>query len=249
MATVLRQVVVPINEVPMHLMEEALKATEHRWNPISEPVFGTIGFHAPKYGAILRSAYVMAEVDEETNEIVEIKKFQFDQMVRKDGPIDDPKGHATPNAMCVVVEERADGYYVWAVDEWRPVIYDHNTDTQGVAVVGVTGGWAKGVGADPIVTALEEMVAETGIEIDESSVEEINIHSPNRGYEEACNVVILAKFKAKGERQRDESHEVIGDQFPVRLDEIPAAHDALVNSAMWAVVRHLDCVSAIPLSP
>ena len=60
-------------------------------------------------------------------------------------------------------------------------------------------------------------------------------------------MVILARFKAKGERQFDESHEVIGEQFPVRLDRFPAAHDSLVNSAMWAVVQHLGCVSATPL--
>lgn len=248
MTTVEKQVVVPINQVPTHLMEEALKDTEYRWNLFSDEKFGPMGFHAPKFGAIVRSAYVIAEVDEETGEIVEIKKFQFDQMVRKDGPIDDPYGHATPNAMCVVIEERPDGYYVWSVNEWRPVIYDHRTETQGMDVVGVTGGWAKKVGTDPAETALEEMVAETGIEVDEATVEEINIHSPNRGYEEACNVVILARFKAKGERQRDESHEVIGDQFPVRLDEYPVGVDALVNSALWAVSRHLDCVAAQPAS-
>ena len=85
------------------------------------------------------------------------------------------------------------------------------------------------------------------MEVEEASVVEVNIHSPNRGYEEACNVVILARFKAKGERQFDESHEGIGEQFPVRLDRFPAAHDSLVNSAMWAVVQHLGCVSATPL--
>jgi hypothetical protein len=225
-------------------MKEALKEVEKRWNPFFDDEGRVMGFHAPKFGAIVHSAYVIAEVDDKTGKIVEIKKFQFDQMVRKDGPINDPYGHATPNAMCIVIEERPDGYYVWSVKEWRPVIYNHRTDTQGVEVVGVTGGWAKKVGASPVETALEELVAEAGIEVDEFTVEEINIHSPNRAYEEACNEIVLARFKSKGERQLDESHEVIGEQFPVRLDEYPIGIDALVNSALWAVARHLNCVSA-----
>lgn len=247
MATIQKQVVVPFNWVPRHLLEEALNETDKRWNPFFDDEGRVMGFHAPKFGAILRSAYVIAEVDEESGRLVEIKKFQFDQMVRKDGPIDDPYGHATPNAMAVVVEERDDGYWVWAVNEWRPVIYDHRERRQGTSVVGVTGGWAKKVGAKPEQTALEELIAETGIEVDLASVEVINIHSPNRAYEEACNEIVLARFKTKGERRPDASHEVIGEQFPVRLDEFPLGPDALVNSALWAVARHLYCVSAKPL--
>lgn len=242
-----KQVVVPINRVPRSLVEEALKATEHRWNPFFDENGNPMGFHAPRYGAVVHSAYVIADVDEETGRLVEIKKFQFDQMVRKDGPVDNPYGHATPNAMAVVVEERPDGYYVWGVKEWRPVIFDHRSQTQGVEVVGVTGGWAKKVGANPVQTALAEMAAESGFEIDQATVEEVNIHSPNRAYEEACNVVILARFKAKGERRPDQSHEVIGGQVAYRLDQFPLGPDALVNSALWAVARHLGCVSAKPI--
>lgn len=249
MSTTLRQVVVPITQVPMELMEEALKAREHRWEPVYEEDWDEpVGFHAPKYGSVMRCAYVMAEVDQETGDIVEIKKFQFDQMIRKDGPIgDDPLAHATPNAMAVVVEERDDGFYVWAVNEWRPAIYDHRNDVQGVEVVGVTGGWAKKVGANPADTALEELVAETGIEIEGGSVEFINIHTPNRATVETCNEVYLARFRAKGERLLDGSHEVIGDQFAVRLDHYPPGPDALVNSALWLVSQHLGCISARPV--
>ena len=247
MATQLRQVVVPFNQVPMHLVEEALKATEHRWNPVIDESGRIMGSHAPKYGSEMRYAYVMAEVDEETDEVKEIVKFQFDQMIRKDGPIDDPYDHATPNAMAVVVEESPDGYYVWAVEEWRPAIYDHQQKKQGVLVTGVTGGWAKTVGANPVDTALEELIAETGIEVEQGSVEVINIHSPNRATVETCNEVVLAIFKSKGERQLDGSHEVIGDQFPIRLDKFPVGPDALVNSALWAVAMHLGCVSAKPV--
>lgn len=248
MATIEKQVVVPFNQVPRHLMEEALKQTNLRWNPFFDDEGRVMGFHAKAFGAILRSAYVIAEVDEENGQLVEIKRFQFDQMVRKDGPIDDPYGHATPNAMAVVVEERSDGYWVWAVNEWRPVIYDHRTQQHGISVVGVTGGWAKKVGATPVKTALEELLAETGIEVDQTSVEVINIHSPNRAYEQSCNEVILARFKAKGERQLDASHEVIGAQFPVRLDDFPLGPDALVNSALWAAALRLGCISARPVT-
>lgn len=241
-----KQVVVPFSQVPKHLVEEALKATEHRWSPFFDEERNPVGFHAPRYGAVVRSAYVIADVDEETDRVVEIKKFQFDQMVRKDGPVDNPYGHATPNAMAVVVEERPDGFWVWAVREWRPVIFEHRQRKQGVMVVGVTGGWAKKVGANPIATALEELVAESGIEVEEASVEVVNVHSPNRAYEETCNEVVLARFKTKGERRPDASHEVIGEQFPLRLDEFPAGPDALVNSALWAVALHLGCISAKP---
>lgn len=242
-----RQVVVPIDQVPPELMEDALKATEHRWNPIFDDEGNPIGFHAPRYGVVLRSAFVIADVDEDSGEVVAIKKFQFDQMVHKDGPIADPYGHATPNAMAVVVEERPDGYWVWAVREWRPVVFDHRRNQRGVEAVGVTGGWAKKVGADPIQTALRELVEESGIEVDEATVKVINIHTPNRASVETCNEVILAVFKSKHGRMLDGSHDVIGDQFPVRLNEFPAGIDALVNSALWAVSTHLNCVSNKPL--
>lgn len=249
MATVQRQVVVPIIDVPMELMEDALKARPDRWEPVYDQVRGdVVGFHAPNYGSVMRCAYVVAEVDDETDEVLEIQKFQFDQMMRKDGPIgDEPWGHATPNAMAVVIEERDDGYYAWSVNEWRPAIYDHRREKQGVEVVGITGGWAKKVGANPVDTALEEIVAETGIEIEEGSVEFIEIHSPNRATVETCNEVYMAKFRAKGERVLDGSHEEIGDQFAVRLDQYPPGPDALVNSALWLVSQHLGCITAKPV--
>lgn len=246
MPTIKKQVVVPLNEVPSDLMKEALKATEHRWRPFTDEQGRIMGFHAPKYGAIVRSAYVMADVDEETGDIVKITKFQFDQMIRKDGPIDDPYGHATPNAMAIVVERREDGYWIHGTKEYRPVIYNHLEDKQGVSVDGITGGWAKEVGSSPAETALDELAAEAGFEIDEASIERINIHSPNRAYEEACNEIYLAVFRRKGERKPDESHEVIEGEVVFRLDNFPLGPDALVNSALWAVAKHLGCISPIP---
>lgn len=247
MATISRQVVVPITHVPMELMADTLKAREHRWEPVYEDGWeGPVGFHSPNYGSVMRHAYVMAEVDERTGEVIDITKFQFDQMIRKDGPIGaDPWDYATPNAMAVVIEERDDGYYVWAVNEWRPAIFDHRRNQYGVNVVGVTGGWAKKVGALPAATAFEELVAETGIEI-EGKVEFMGIHTPNRATTETCNEVYMAKFKAKGDRILDGSHEVIGDQFAVRLDRFPPGSDALVNSALWLISQHLGCITAKP---
>jgi hypothetical protein len=58
---------------------------------------------------------------------------------------------------------------------------------------------------------------------------------------------VLAIFKSKKERQLDGSHEVIGDQLPIRLDKFPLGPDALVNSALWAVAKHLGCISAKPV--
>jgi hypothetical protein len=247
MSTSKRQVVVPFNQLPEHLMTEALKAKKHRWNPVLDNTGRLMGFHAPRYGAIMHYAYVIAEIDDETGQIIKIEEFQFDQMVRKDGPISDPYSHATPNAMAVVIEERQDGFYVWSVKEWRPVIYDHREDKQGVEVVGVTGGWAKKVGDDPVQTALEELIAEAGLEVDQATVERINIHTPNRAFIETCNEVYLAVFKRKGKRQHDRSHEVIEGQVAYRLDEFPLGPDALVNSALWAVAKHLGCISPKPL--
>ncbi len=115
-------------------------------------------------------------------------------------------------------------------------------------VIGVTGKWAKEVGKDPKLTALEGLLVDVGIDVDDKSVEVVGIHNPNRAWVETCNEVYVAKYKRKVAPVKDETHDVVnlGDVYP--LGEFPAGADALVNSALWLTAKHFNCISSKPLS-
>ncbi|WKZ26044.1 MAG: hypothetical protein QY322_01895 [bacterium] len=235
--------IVPFHEVPQELLlakAEQLSKNGHR--PFYTPDGSVAGFVSP-FSASRHVAQV--EVDAEGK----IIGFDFDQIERTDGAMDvnDPWGHATPNAMVVVIEDRDGELWVHSVNEPRPFMYDHRSGEKGMQVVGVTGKWAKEVGKNPAATALEGLIADAGIEVEESSVELVGIHNPNRAWVETCNEVFVAKFKRAGEPIGDGTHDAVlaGDVYP--LGDFPVGPDALVNSALWLTAKHFGCISSKPL--
>lgn len=237
--------IVPFHQVPKELLEakaEQLAKNGHRPFYTSDGVVA--GFVSP-FSASRHVAQV--EVDAEGK----ITAFDFDQIERTDGAVsvDDPWGHATPNAMVVVIEEKDDGtLMVHAVEEPRPFMYNHRTDTKGLNVIGITGKWAKEVGKDPAKAVLFGLLADTGIVVDESSVELVGIHNPNRAWVETCNEVYVAKFKRTQTRVEDGTHDIVQSAGLYPLGEFPIGPDALVNSALWLTAHHFGCVSSKPLS-
>lgn len=240
--------VIPFHEVPKEILEQSSVITQlqdkgHRlfYAPDGVTVEGFVSpFSATRHVA-------QVKFDTETGEIV---KFDFDQMERTDGAMDvtKPWDHATPNAMAVVVEAKEDGsFLVHAVDEERPFMYDHRTGVKGMHVVGVTGKWAKAVGGKPVNTILTGLLADAGILVEESSVEFIHIHNPNRAWVDTCNEVYMAKFRRVQPRVDDGTHDVVQSAGVYPLGEFPIGPDALVNSALWLTARHLGCVSSAPV--
>lgn len=236
--------IVPFHEVPEHLLEakaEQLAKSGHRPFYASD---GTVAGFVSPFSASRHVAQV--EVDEDGN----IVGFDFDQIERTDGAMDvnQPWGHATPNAMAVVLEKLDDGsLLVHAVQEERPFMYDHRSDTKGVTVVGITGKWAKDVGKNPAATILAGLLADTGIMVDESSVELLGIHNPNRAWVETCNEVFVAVFKRTATRVDDQTHDFVQSAGNYLLAEFPLGPDALVNSALWLTAKHFGCISSKPL--
>lgn len=239
--------IIPFYEVPAAILknpEVAKQLDEKGHKPFYAPDGSVAGFVSP-FSASRHVAQV--KVDEETGEIV---GFDFDQIERTDGAMDvnNPWGHATPNAMAVVIEETLQGsYLVHAVNEDRPFMYDHRIDQKGMKVVGVTGKWAKAVGGKPVDTILAGLLADAGILVDVSSVELVHIHNPNRAWVETCNEVFVAKFKRVQTRVSDSTHDMVqaGGVYP--LGKFPPGPDALVNSALWLTANHLGCVSSVPV--
>lgn len=253
--TSLQTVVIPFHEVPQELLDQpdnAQKLAKNGHRVFYAPDGKTVeGFVSP-FSASRHVAQVGAMVRPD-GQIVEVKRYDFDQIERTDGAMDvnKPWAHATPNAMVVVMEERPDGeLLVHSVKEPRPFMYDHRNGNQkrGMEVIGVTGKWAKEVGKDPKLTALEGLLVDVGIDVDDKSVEVVGIHNPNRAWVETCNEVYVAKYKRKVAPVKDETHDVVnlGDVYP--LGEFPAGADALVNSALWLTAKHFNCISSKPLS-
>lgn len=247
----LRTVVIPFHQVPQELLHaSADKIAKNGHRVFYAPDGKTIdGFVSP-FSASRHVAQVGARVRED-GQIVNVVRYDFDQIERTDGAMDvnKPWAHATPNAMVVVIEERPDGeLLVHSVKEPRPFMYDHRTDKKGMEIVGVTGKWAKEVGKDPKLTVLEGLLVDVGVEVDEKSVEIVGIHNPNRAWVETCNEVYVAKYKRKIKPVADGTHDIVilGDVYP--LGDFPAGADALVNSALWLTAKHFNCVSSRPLS-
>lgn len=119
---------------------------------------------------------------------------------------------------------------------------------RGMEIVGVTGKWAKKIGADPKLTVLEGLVADMGVDVDKDSLQVIGIHNPNRAWVETCNEVYIAKFKSKRGRVEDGTHDVVTDGEVYPLGSFPAGADALVNSALWLTAKHFNCISSKPLN-
>lgn len=240
--------IIPFHEVPVEILaqpEVAAKLAKNGHKPFMTPDGSTIAGFVSPFSATRHVAQVQVEV--ETGKIVGL---DFDQMERTDGAMDinDPWGHATPNAMAVVIEELPDGsYLVHAVSEDRPFMYDHTTNVKGMKVTGVTGKWAKAVGGKPIDTILTGLLTDAGITVDESSVKLLHIHNPNRAWVETCNEVFIAKFKRQQTRTDDDTHDYVQSAGVYPLGEFPVGPDALVNSALWLAARSLGCVSSVPV--
>jgi hypothetical protein len=237
--------IVPFHEVPIELLaQKSEKLLKDGHKPFFSPDGNFAGFVSP-FSASRHVAQV--QVDDESGKIV---AFDFDQIERTDGAMDvkDPWGHATPNAMAVIIEETEDGsLVVHAVSEDRPFMYDHRTGVKGMKVTGITGKWAKEVGKNPAATILAGLLADTGIIVDESTVKLVGIHNPNRAWVETCNEVYVATFKRVQTRISDGTHDHVQSAGLFPLGEFPPGPDALVNSALWLTARHFGCVSSKPI--
>lgn len=236
--------IVPFYQVPQSLLDakrDQLEMNGHR--PFHSPDGQVAGFVSP-----FSATRHVAQVD--VNESGEIVGFDFDQMERTDGRMDvnDPWGHATPNAMAVVLEQSDDGtLLVHSVEEVRPFMYDHRSGIKGMIVIGVTGKWAKSVGANPAETALTGVLTDSGIEVEESSVKLLGIHNPNRAWVETCNEVYVAIFKRKVDPTADGTHDQVLPGGVYSLGNFPPGPDALVNSALWLTAHYFGCISSKPL--
>jgi hypothetical protein len=236
--------IVPFHEVSLELLvvkQEQLAKNGH--HPFNSPDGHIAGFISP-FSVTRHVAQVQVDDDGK------IVAFDFDQMERTDGRVDvnDPWGHATPNAMVVVLEWSEDGtLLVHSVKEYRPFMYDHRSDVKGMTVVGVTGKWAKSLGANPAVTALQGALTDSGIEVDESSVKLLGIHNPNRAWIETCNEVFVAIFKRKVAPVADGTHDQVSLDGVYPLGDFPIGPDALVNSALWLTAKYFGCISSRPL--
>lgn len=236
--------IIPFHEVPIELLvakQEQLKKNGHR--PFCSPDGEVAGFISP-FSATRHVAQVQVDDDGK------IVAFDFDQMERTDGQMDvnNPWGHATPNAMAVVLERNSDGtLLIHAVKEVRPFMYDHRSGVKGLTIIGVTGKWAKTMGANPAETALKGVLTDAGIEVEESSVELLGIHNPNRAWVETCNEVYVAVFKRKVDPSADGTHDQVLPDGVYPLGDFPLGPDALVNSALWLTAKHFGCISSKPL--
>lgn len=226
--------IVPFYDVPKLLLEaKAEQLTKNGHRPFYGPDGAVAGFVSP-FSASRHVAQV--EVDEHGN----IVGFDFDQIERTDGAMDvnKPWGHATPNAMCVVVE--VTGWWFWrkywvhGVEATRPFIYDHVSDQKGVTVVDVGGGWATKLGKDPRQTALDTLMADVGIEVEEASMKLVGYHTSNRAWCETIFPVYLAVFRRQW-NPLGGTHDMTKIGPRVRLDQFPIGVDALVNSAIAMV--------------
>jgi hypothetical protein len=251
---VLKTTVIPFHEVPQELLEKpenAEKIEKNGHRVFFAPDGKVEGFTSP-FGSSRHVAQVGAMVKPD-GQIVDVIRYDFDQIDRTDGKVDinKPWEHATPNAMVVVLEESKDGeLLVHSVKEPRPFMFDHrNRNTKrGMEIVGITGKWAKKIGADPKLTVLEGLVADMGVDVDENSVQVIGIHNPNRAWVETCNEVYVARFRSKINRVLDGTHDVVSEGEVYPLGEFPAGADALVNSALWLTAKHFNCISSKPLN-
>lgn len=198
------------------------------WQPMIENG-QFVGIENPRFGRFEHVAFV----DADTN------AFLYDGIRKLDGPIQED-GHATPGAIMIVVEEKEDGFYLYCQEEGRPIIFDHINGVQGVKIIGFAGGFSK-KGQKPSQAALEELLEEQGVLVDESSVEFIGYSSDNRATTETCFEVYLGKFRRQTEAHSEE-HEIVLKTLLVRIDEFKPGLDGIVNSAYAMVVNHLGLV-------
>jgi len=248
----LKNIVIPFHQVPLELIDDPetrakLQKNGHMafYTPDGSEV---AGFVSP-FSATRHVAQVEARVLP-NGQIVEVNKFGFDQMERTDGAMDvnKPWGHASSNAMVVVLEENQEGeLLVHSVKEPRPFMYDHRVGKKGMDIIGITGKWAKTIGGDPKLTALTGLITDMGVAVDQQSVEVVGIHNPNRAWVETCNEVYIARFRKDVTRVSDDTHDLVTKGIVYPLGEFPAGADALVNSALWLTARHFNCVSSKPI--
>jgi len=198
------------------------------WQPVVKDG-QVVALENPRFGRFERVAFVNTETGD----------FLYDGIRKLDGPVQED-GHATPGAIMAVVEEKEDGLYLHCQKEIRPIIFDHVKGIQGVEVLGFAGGFSKR-GQKPSQAALEELLEEQGVLVNESSVELIGYASDNRATTETCIEVYLGTFRRQTEARVGE-HEIILKTLPVRVDEFKPGLDGIVNSAYAMIVSHLGLV-------
>jgi len=203
------------------------------WTPMFDEGGNPIGFMNPTFGLIRHSAIVNAEGG-----------YLYDSLLHEDGPLDQATMQATPNAVIVPIEERADGYYVHCHREFRPVIRDHVTGVWGVEVLSIAGGFTK-KGAKTSETALAELFEEEGIKVEEASMKRIGYASPNRAFVATCVEIWLARFKVASVATPDKEESIHGNEV-VRIDLFPFGQDMIVNNAVATAAKHLGCIVAKP---
>lgn len=110
---VLQTLVIPFHAVPQEILSEptnAEKVAKNGHRVFFAPDGKTVeGFTSP-FGSSRHVAQVGAMVKPD-GQIVEVVRYDFDQIDRTDGKVDvnKPWEPATPNAMMVVLEESRDG--------------------------------------------------------------------------------------------------------------------------------------------
>lgn len=194
--------------------------------------FGKLGKDSYKRGFV-------CDVDDETGVIV---KVRYDGVKKFDGLVGE-NGHATPSAVMIVAERRADGIYLYCAKEYRVFIYDHVKDQLGVNVIGFAGGFTE-AGKTPAQTALDEVLHEHGILVANAKVERIGYAFDNRAMTETCIEYYLGIFERQV-GQELEGDEVIQKTEAIRVDHFVPGVDGIVDTAFAFLVHHLDLVKAM----
>jgi hypothetical protein len=171
-----------------------------------------------------------------------IVKVRYDALKKFDGPIGED-GHATPSAVMVVVERRADGIYLYCAPEYRVFIYDHVNNQLGVTVMGFAGGFTE-KGKKPAETALAEVLHEHGIVVKDAEIVRIGYASDNRAMTETCIEYYLGIF-TRQVGQDLQGDEVIQKTEAIRVDHFVPGLDGIVDTAYAFLVSHLGLVKPI----
>ncbi|MGA3291867.1 MAG: hypothetical protein ABSC49_01830 [Candidatus Microgenomates bacterium] len=169
-----------------------------------------------------------------------IVKVRYDALKKFDGLVGED-GHATPSAVMVVAESRADGIYLYCAPEYRVFIYDHVNNQLGVTVEGFAGGFTE-KGKEPAETALEEVLQEHGIVVGAVwPIVRIGYASDNRAMTETCIEYYLGMFERQV-GQDLQGDEVIQKTEAIRVDHFVPGLDGIVDTAYAFLVSHLKLV-------
>lgn len=227
------QVFVPVNLIDSQLLPPLEKQNylpEYDENGVFTG-FGKLGKDSYKRGFV-------CDVDDDGK----IVKVRYDGVKKFDGLVGE-NGHATPSAVMVVAERRADGIYLFCAKEYRVFIYDHVEDQLGVNIIGFAGGFTE-ADKTPAQTALDEVLHEHGIAVMNAKVERIGYASDNRAMTETCIEYYLGTFEREV-GQELQGDEVIQKTEAIRVDQFVPGLDGIVDTAYSFLVHHLGLVKAM----